>query len=100
MITVINCDMFKCIILVDHDNGIASRGTGRGRSGNISIGGSSTTSGCGNPDADYDNGIRGGTNDNETETSHHARGSNLPQSIPNHPSQRPMITLYYGGYVS
>ncbi|PWA89991.1 hypothetical protein CTI12_AA105520 [Artemisia annua] len=81
---------------VNHDNEIRSRGRGRGRSGHI---GGSSTFGCGNPnDAVYDNGIRGGTNNNETDMPQHARGSNLPQSIPNHPSQRPMITLYYGGF--
>ncbi|GJW18356.1 putative reverse transcriptase domain-containing protein [Tanacetum coccineum] len=63
----------------DYDNGSISRG--RGRSGNIDGRGSSSTSGCGNPDADFD------TNDNETETSQRVRGSNLVQSIPNHPSQ-------------
>ncbi|GJR77720.1 transposase, Ptta/En/Spm [Tanacetum coccineum] len=49
-------------------------------------------------DADYDNGTHGDTNDNATETSQRVRGSNLVQSIPSHPSQRPMITLYYGGF--
>nr|GEW60240.1 probable aquaporin NIP5-1 [Tanacetum cinerariifolium] len=74
----------------DYDNGSISRG--RGRSGSIGGRGSSSTSGCGNLDADFD------TNDNEIETSQRVRGSNLVQSIPNHPSQRPMITLYYGGF--
>nr|GEZ75842.1 hypothetical protein [Tanacetum cinerariifolium] len=64
-----------------------------GRSGNIGGRGSCSTSGCGNPNADYD------ANDNEAETSQHVRGSNLPQSIPSHPPQRPMITLYYGSFV-
>ncbi|GJT22178.1 uncharacterized protein Tco_0892115 [Tanacetum coccineum] len=74
----------------NYDNGSINRG--RGRSGNIDGRGSSSTSRCGNPDADFD------TNDNETETSQRVRSSNLVQSIPNHPSQRPMITLYYGGF--
>ncbi|GJY84447.1 hypothetical protein Tco_0497823, partial [Tanacetum coccineum] len=76
-----------------YDNGSRSEGRGRGISGNIAGHGSGSTSGFGNPDADFD------TNDNETETktSQHVHGSNLVQSIPNHPSQRPMITLYYGG---
>ncbi|GJX86192.1 uncharacterized protein Tco_0336966 [Tanacetum coccineum] len=82
----------------DCDNGSISRGRGRGRSGNTCGRGSSSTSGCGNPDADYDNGTHGDNNDNATETSQHVRGLNLLQSIPNHPSQRPMITLYYGGF--
>nr|GFB72158.1 transposase, Ptta/En/Spm [Tanacetum cinerariifolium] len=71
-----------------------SEGRGRGRSGNIGISGGSNVSGFGNPDAVFD------TNDNETETetSQCVRGSNLVQSIPNHPSQRLMITLYYGGF--
>ncbi|GKC60371.1 putative transposase-associated domain-containing protein, partial [Tanacetum coccineum] len=78
----------------DYDNGSRSGGRGRGISGNIGGRGSSSTSGFGNPGADFD------TNDNETETetSQRVRGSNLVQSIPNHPSQRPMITLYYGGF--
>ncbi|GKD37976.1 transposase, Ptta/En/Spm [Tanacetum coccineum] len=78
----------------DYDNGSRSGGRARGISGNIGGRGSSSTSGFGNPDADFD------TNDNETETetSQRVRGSNLVQSIPNHPSQRPMITLYYGGF--
>ncbi|GKF65477.1 hypothetical protein Tco_0191994, partial [Tanacetum coccineum] len=72
----------------------------RDRSRNISISGSSNVSGFGNQDADYDydNGTHCDANDNEAETSQHVRGSNLPQSIPSHPSQRPMITLYYGGF--
>ncbi|GJV09142.1 transposase, Ptta/En/Spm [Tanacetum coccineum] len=80
----------------------------RGRSGNIGIGGSSNVSGFGNQDADYDydNGSiskgrgrgRSGNIGGRAETSQHVRGSNLPQSIPSHPSQRPMITLYYGGF--
>nr|GFC52622.1 transposase, Ptta/En/Spm [Tanacetum cinerariifolium] len=74
----------------DYDNGSISRG--RGISGNIGGHGSSSTSGCDNQDADFD------ANDNETETSQRVRGSNLIQSIPNHPSQRLMITLYYGGF--
>ncbi|GKC06712.1 transposase, Ptta/En/Spm, partial [Tanacetum coccineum] len=79
----------------DYDNGSRSGRRGRGISGNIGGRGSSSTSGLGNPDADFD------TNDDETETetSQRVRGSNLVQSIPNHPSQRPMITLYYGGFV-
>ncbi|GJW85424.1 hypothetical protein Tco_0158569 [Tanacetum coccineum] len=78
----------------DYDNGRRSGGRGRGRSENIGGRGSSSTSRSGNPDADFD------TNDNETETetSQRVRGSNLVQSIPNHPSQRPMIALYYGGF--
>ncbi|GKB72417.1 hypothetical protein Tco_0933829 [Tanacetum coccineum] len=82
----------------DYDNGSISRGRGRGRSGNIGGRGSSSTSGYGNPNADYDNGTHYDANDYEVETSQHVRGSNLPQSIPNHPSQRPMITLYYGDF--
>ncbi|GJX86431.1 hypothetical protein Tco_0337205 [Tanacetum coccineum] len=66
--------------------------------GNIGGRGSCSTSGSGNPNADYDNGTHCDANDNEAETSQHVRGSNLPQSIPSHPSQRPMITLYYGGF--
>ncbi|GJV39970.1 hypothetical protein Tco_1418410 [Tanacetum coccineum] len=82
----------------DYDNGSISKGRGRGRSGNIGGRGSCSTSGSGNPNADYDNGTHCDANDNEAETSQHVRGSNLPQSIPSHPSQRPMITLYYGGF--
>nr|GEX20647.1 hypothetical protein [Tanacetum cinerariifolium] len=76
----------------DYYNGSTSGGRGRGISGNIGGRGSCSTSGFGNPDANFD------TNDNETktETSQRIRGLNLVQSIPNHPSQRPMITLYYG----
>nr|GEV34527.1 hypothetical protein [Tanacetum cinerariifolium] len=78
----------------DYDNGSRSGGRGRGISGNIGGRGSCCTSGFGNPDVNFD------TNDNETEieTSQRVRGSNLVQSIPNHPSQRPMITLYYGSF--
>ncbi|GJW29384.1 transposase, Ptta/En/Spm [Tanacetum coccineum] len=82
----------------DYDNGSIGRGRGRGRSGNTCGHGSRSTSGSGNPDPDYDNGTHGDTNDNATETSQHVHGSNLLQSIPNHPSQRPMMTLYYGGF--
>nr|GEV15156.1 hypothetical protein [Tanacetum cinerariifolium] len=81
----------------DCDNGSISRGRGKGRSGNTCGRGSYNSFGCGNSDADYDNGTHGDTNDNATETSQHVHGSNLLQSIPNHQSQRPMLTLYYGG---
>ncbi|GJZ61546.1 hypothetical protein Tco_0617683, partial [Tanacetum coccineum] len=55
----------------DYDNGSIGRGRGRGKSGNTYGHGSSSTFGCGNPDADYDNGTHGDTNDNATETSQH-----------------------------
>ncbi|GJS97545.1 hypothetical protein Tco_0804513 [Tanacetum coccineum] len=86
------------VVHLDYDNGSKSKGMRRGKNGNIGIVGSSSTFGCSHPDAYYDNGICGGTNVNETETSQHARGSQ--QTIPNHPSQRPMITLYYGGAIA
>nr|GEX14621.1 transposase, Ptta/En/Spm [Tanacetum cinerariifolium] len=78
----------------DYDNGSRSGGRVRGISGNIGGRGSCSTSGFGKPDADFDT----SDNETETETSQRVRGSNLVQSIPNHPSQRPMITLYYGGF--
>nr|GEX55052.1 hypothetical protein [Tanacetum cinerariifolium] len=81
----------------DCDNGSISRGRGKGRSGNTCGRGSYNSSGCGNPDANYDNGTHGDTNDNATETSQYVHGLNLLQSTPNHQSQRPMLTLYYGG---
>ncbi|GJX72738.1 hypothetical protein Tco_0309909 [Tanacetum coccineum] len=94
-----SCSTSRCRNLdADYDNGSKSKGMRRGKNGNIGIDGSSSTFGCSHPDAYYDNGICGGTNDNETKTSQHARGSQ--QSIPNHPSQRPMITLYYGGVIA
>ncbi|GJU76733.1 hypothetical protein Tco_1273803 [Tanacetum coccineum] len=64
----------------DYDNSSISRGRGRGRSGNTcGHRSSSSTSGCGNPDADYDNGTHGDTNDNATETSQHATWREVDQ---------------------
>ncbi|GJY26887.1 transposase, Ptta/En/Spm [Tanacetum coccineum] len=88
----------------DHVDGSRSLGRGQGRSSNVSrgrsghIGNQDVDYDYDNGSIDYDNGTHGDTNDNATETSQHVCGSNLLQSIPNHPSQRPMITLYYGGF--